>query len=775
MFNKLRSRILFFGIQDAINFIEKKVVLSLLVSFICGTVIIANSSVAPKEKQSIDERIDKLLSQMTIDEKVAQMRIYSANLVIEISEKDSLKIPDLIKKEAKFGVGGIKNPGIQYSPERAAVLNNKLQEFVIKNSRLGIPALLVTESYSGVDATGCTKFGRPIALSSTWNTALIKKVYDVIGREARLRNLNMTHSPVADLARDPRFGRMSETFGEDTYLTTEMIVNAITGMQGDSKGLSSTHIGAVTKHFAGYAQVTGGRNFASIEISPRTLTDEVLPPFKAAVQRANTLGMMASHGDINGVASHANPDLLTRILRQDWGYKGYVVSDAFDIARLHSFMKVANSYEDAVDMALKAGVDVDLFSDQAYVLLPEMVKTHPELIKYIDESVRRVLRTKFTLGLFENPYTNVSKAKNETRNQMAIELANEADLESIILLKNMNNILPLSNNEKKKIALVGPLVTSNTKADFEGVAGANINFVSESGYVLTNNNRGNTLLTSFVDVEKGISKIVETAKNADAVILFVGDDEYTAHEALFVNVLGDRDDLDLANFQDLIFQRLKALGKPVIVALKHRRTLSINEISDKADAILDCWELSEFGDKSIAKLVFGQAVPSGKLPVTVPRSVGQLPCYYSQKEINYKKGYLFTPSTPLYSFGYGLSYTTFKYSNLRLSDSIMNKSNEIKVSIDVQNTGKCTGKEVVQFYIKDLIGSVVRPIKELKYFDKIELKSGEQKTVTFTIQPDVLKYTGLNMKESVEEGRFQVLVGGSSEAQLIGNFRFVEK
>ncbi len=752
----------------------KKLILIVITGLIVAGTLTAQEIKYTQKILPIDVRVEDLLSRMTLEEKVAQMRIFHSNLGVDIDEKDSLVLQEAVKKRLTNGIGGIKSVAFNYSPVKAAMLTNLLQTYIIKNSRLGIPGFFVTESYNGVDAEGCTKFGRPIAMAATWNTPLVKKVYDVVGREARLRGFHLTHSPEADLARDPRFGRMSETFGEDTYLTTEMIVNAVTGLQGDSSGLNSTHIGAVTKHMAGYAQVAGGKNFASIEMSPRTLADEILPPFKAAVQRANTLGIMASHGDINGIASHANGDLLTKILRKDWGFTGYVVSDANDISRLYSFMKVAETPQDAVRLALMAGVDVDLYGEDGYAQLPEMVKNNPELQKFIDNATRRVLRTKFILGLFENPYANVGKAKDEIRNKKAMDLAQEADLESIILLKNNRNILPVENHKKMTIALVGPVLDSNVKASFEKVAGSNFQFIEEKGFELTNRNPSVPVLTAEIENQKGINRILDKSKQADLTILFVGDDEFTSKEAFFNGALGDRDNIDPVGQQDQLLVDLKKPGKPVIVVLKHRRTLSVKTIAQKADAVLDCWELSEFGDKAIANIIFGKVVPSGKLPVTVPRSIGQIPFHYSQKEINFKKGYLFSDSTPLYCFGYGLSYTTFDYSSLQISDSLMNLKSSIKVSVVIRNNGNRTGKEVVQMYLKDLYGSVVRPMKELKGFEKTELKVGESKTVSFTITPEMLEFTRLDMKKSAEPGKFEVTIGSSSDKGLSGSFRLIQ-
>ncbi len=724
---------------------------------------------------AIDERVNDLLSRMTIEEKVAQMRMFHENRGIETDENGNMVLSDNVIYRLQHGIGGIKNPGEHISPENAARLNNQLQAYIIENSRLGIPAFFVTESYNGVDAAGCTRFARPINMASTWNLELVEKAYDQIGREARARGLHLTHSPVADIVRDPRFGRMSEAFSEDTYLATEMVVRAVRGMQGNFEGLNSTHIGAVTKHFAGYAQVAGGLNFASIEISPRTFIDEILPPFKAAVQRASTLGIMPAHGDINGVACHASTWLLTELLRNEWGFEGYVVSDSNDVPRLFYFMKVAETPEDAVVLGLTAGVDIDLYADDGYALLPEMVKEMPHLEKYIDRATARVLRTKFILGLFDNPYVDELAVNHITRHGEAMSLAHNIDLESITLLKNDHKVLPLLPANKPTIALVGPLLGDKTKEYFDEIAGDKAVFFEEKGFSLTDGSSGAPRLSDPNENFKGIKKIIDLANRSDMVFLFVGGDEFTAKEAFFNHALGDRDDVDPVGEQNLLMLELKKLNKPVVVVLKHRRTLSINTFHEHADAILGCWELSEFGDKAIAGIIFGDAVPSGKLPVTVPRSIGQIPIHYSQKEINYKKQYLFTESTPLYPFGFGLSYTEFDYSNPQITDQFVKKNNIVlDISVDVTNIGDRPGKEVVQLYIKDVIGSVLRPDKELKGFQKIELRPGEKQTVTFSITPEMLEFTGLDMEKVIETGEFIAMIGTSSAEYVSIPFQLID-
>jgi len=665
-----------------------------------------------------ESRIEALIAKMSLEEKVGQMRIFHANKGVELGKNDELILSDDVKSRLAQGVAGIKNPGEFLSPEKAALLNNKLQEYIIENNRHGIPALFVTEAYNGVDAKGMTRFGRPINMAATFNPDLVKSVWDVIGREARLRGLHMCHSPEADIMRDPRFGRMSEAYSEDTYLTTEMVVAAVRGVQGDTIGLSEkTHIGAVTKHFAGYGQVEGGLNFAAIQISPRDLRDEIFPPFKAAVQRGETMGIMPSHGDLNGVASHGNRELLTDILRHEWGFDGYTVSDSNDIARLNTFMAVAESEDEAALMGLRAGNDIDLYSDIAYSRLPRLAKDNPEIQALIDEAVRRVLRVKFRLGLFDSPLMDLETVSANIRTEKSLALAYQADLESLILLKNESQTLPLD-TRGKTVALIGPLLGPNTHKTFQSAFSSDTDFISEKGFVLT-------------DADKKRPSLIPPDDKAN-----------------------------LEGFK----------GKTVIVVLKHRRTLAINEAAKSSDAIIDAWDLSEQGDRALAAVISGKSNPSGKLPVTVPRHIGQIPFHYSQKHINFKKDYLFTQDGPLYPFGFGLSYTDFEFSDVRLS-AIKIKNNEtLTATVNVKNTGSASGQEVVQLYIKDLIGSTVRPEKELKSFKKIALMPSEARDVSFEITPEMLAFTGADMISRVESGAFIVQIGNSSQGGLEAKF-----
>ena len=722
---------------------------------------------------AIEARITTLISKMSLEEKAAQMRIFHANKGIELGENDELILSDDVKERLKLGIAGIKNPGEFLTSEKAAILNNKLQKYIIENNRHGIPAVFVTEAYNGVDAKGTTRFGRPINMAATFNPALVKSVWDTIGREARLRGLHMCHSPEADVMRDPRFGRMSEAYSEDTHLTTEMVVAAVRGVQGDTRGLSEkTHIGAVAKHFAGYGQVEGGLNFASIQISPRTLNDEIFPPFKAAVQRGQAIGIMPSHGDLNGVASHGSRELLTDLLRHEWGFDGYTVSDSNDIARLNTFMAVAESEDEAALMGLNAGNDIDLYSEIAYSRLPRLAKDNPKVEAQMDEAVRRVLRVKFQLGLFGDPYIDVETVAPNVRNAESLALAYEADLESVILLKNEDEILPLDVSGKT-IALIGPLMRDAAPQDYQEVFAKDVNIISEVALQLTDEHKNRPNMTPLNDSANaaGIERALAAAKKSDVVVMFLGGDEHTAREAYFNCCYGDRYSLEPVGLQDELLREVKALGKPVIVVLKHRRTLAINEIAKSADAIIDAWDLSEQGDKAVANIIKGVVNPSGKLPVTVPRHIGQIPFHYSQKHINFKKDYLFIEEGPLYPFGFGLSYTDFDFSEITLSENKIANDGSLTASIRVTNIGDRAGKEVVQLYIKDMIGSVVRPEKELKAFQKIELASGESQTIKFDITPEMLAFTDINMDYRVEDGDFRVEIGKSSQGGKLATFK----
>jgi beta-glucosidase len=745
------------------------------IGLILGTIMFTHSAASANciPTTAVDQaRVEAILSRMTLSEKVSQMRIFHANTAnrldtkaggITLGSDGKLILADDITSRFKNGIAGIKNPGEKIDPLNAAKLTNALQRRIIESSPNKIPALFVAEAYNGLDANGSTRFSRPIAMASTWNPQLVENVWDVIGREARLRGFHMIHSPVADIHRDPRFGRMSEGYGEDTFLTSRMVVSAVRGVQGNQIGLKSSHIGAVTKHFVGYGQVDGGRNFASVTISPRDLQDQLLPPFEAAVVSGCTLGIMPSHGDINGVATHGNKALLTEKLRGEWGFDGYVVSDAEDVARLGFFMGVADGDLAAARLGLEAGVDIDLYSERAYANLSKMTEQDPLLVPLIDQAARRVLLTKMKLGLFENPYVDPKVTVRGTHTEVARDLSLKLDLEAAILLKNEKNLLPLTPKNYSQIALIGPLIVEKTEAVFQSIFGLQTKFNVAYGIKLTNEDTASPEIVPANVNAPAFENALEAARRSELAIIFIGDDEFTAKEAYFKDgVRGDRSSLEPVGQQEQLVAAIKAQGKPVIVVLKHRRTLAINKIADQADAILDVWEQGERGDEATAMLLSGKVGPSGRLPVTVPRHVGQLPIHYAQKRINFKKTYLFEKEGPLYPFGFGLSYTRFDYSNISLSSAQLSPNNPITASITITNSGQRLGQEVVQLYISDPVASVTRPAKELKGFQKITLKPGESRIVSFAITPDMLLHTGADMNLDPGYGRFSIEIAPSA-------------
>lgn len=723
-----------------------------------------------------ETRISAMVAKMTLEEKVAQMRMFHSNAnrledkgsAINVLPDGTLTVAEPMRKRYANGIGGVKNPGQKIPLAQGVDLANKFQQDIIASSRFGIPALFVAEAYEGLNVEGSTKFARPITMAATWNPDLVGRAWSVVGREARLRGYHMVHSPVGDIHRDPRFGRMSEGYGEDTFLTTRMLVNAVRGVQGnlDGKaphGIAPTHIGAVTKHFVGYGQVEGGRNFAASSISPRDLEDQYFPPFKAAVREACSLAIMPAHGDINGVASHGSRFLLTEVLRDRWGFDGYVVSDADDINRLGFFMGVAEDDKAAARLGLTAGVDLDLYSERAYVHLPELVAKEPGLMAYIDKATANMLRTKIKLGLFEQTYIDPAVAVAETRNPQSLDLTLAVDLESMTLLKNTDNLLPLDPAAARTIALIGPMMEPATVTAMKAQFGPSTKFLVEPGLKLTNKNLLDSQLASDESNRAGFDRAVEQARQADIVIMFIGDDVFTAKEAFFMgDVRGDRAQLEPVGLQNTLVEAVKALGKPVIVVLQHRRTLTIDAVARNADAIIDIWEPGERGPEAVAMMLAGKANPSGRLPVTVPRSAGHLPAYYSQKRINFHKNYLFEETGPLYPFGFGLSYTSFAYSDLKLSDSKMLPGKPITATMTLTNTGVRTGAEVVQMYISDPVAHVTRPAKELKGFQKVQLAPGESRTLSFTISPDMLEHTGVEMEKDPGYGRFTIQIAPSS-------------
>jgi beta-glucosidase len=732
----------------------------------------------------IERRVADLLSHMTIEEKAAQMTTLWVR-------KPQQRRPhgnfgdrgDFSPEEAaavmKHGIGEIARQRERTDARRGATYANAVQKWLKENTRLGIPALLHEEILHGLMAVGGTNFPTPISLASSWDTELITKIFTAAALETRLRGSHHVLGPNLDLARDPRWGRTEETYGEDPYLVARLGVAAIKAIQGPGPNVDGEHVIATAKHFAAHGQPEGGTNTAPGNFSERMLREIFLPPFEAAVKEAGVLSVMPSYNEIDGVPSHKNYWLLEKLLRQEWGFRGLVAADYNGIAELVSRHKVAVDRADAAQQALHAGVDIELPDPAGYSLLPQLVNEGKVSLALVDKAVARVLRAKFQLGLFENPYVDVERAVRLTNSAAHQQLAAEAARRSLVLLKNEGGLLPLDRNKLQSLAVIGPNAAEVHLGGYsddpqrgisvlQGVrdkVGSHLKVNYAEGCKITKEGGkwwdDRSQLGDAETDAKLIAEAVEVAKSSDAVLLVVGGNEDTNKEAWADNHLGDRDSLDLAGRQNDLVKAVVETGKPTVVLLINSGPLSINYIAEKVPAILEGFYLGQETGVAVADVLFGDYNPAGKLAVSFPRSVGQLPIAYNHKPTA-RRGYLYTSKEPLFPFGFGLSYTTFEYSNLKVTPAQIGTAGQAEVSVTVKNTGNRAGNEIVQLYVRDLVSSVTRPVLELKDFKRITLAPGESKTVSFVITPDKLAFWDLNMNRVVEPGGFEIMVGASS-------------
>ncbi len=644
------------------------------------------------------------------------------------------------------------------------------------NERLGIPMMQYSECLHGLWLPGSTVYPQSIALGSTWDPNTVKAMTTAIAKEAREANLTHCYSPNLDvIAGDPRYGRIEESFGEDPYLVSRMGVAFIEGLQGTGdEQFDENHILATAKHFVAYPENRTGINGGFSDISERRLYEIYLPPFEAAVREAGVGCIMPGHQDLNGVPCHMNDWLLNDVLRDEWGFDGFLVSDNNDVSRLHLMHHIAKNRTEAAVMGLESGVDMDLVigkapENSAYIMkvLGDTLKQNPDLIKYVDQSVARILKLKYKLGLFNQENTDEVKkvvSKPESQ-QLALDIAKK----SVVLLKNDQNLLPLDANKIKSIAVIGPNAHEQVKEGkpytlLGGYAGIPPYYTSVlegirakvGDKVKVNYAKGCTLTG---DSKAGFAKAIAAAKKSDVVILAVGGSTRTCGEGK------DRADLDLFGVQNELVEAIQKTGKPVVAVLINGRPLTINYIAENVPSIIESWYLGMRSGDALADVIFGDYNPGGKLTVSFPRSVGQLPITYLQRPdfVGTGKGnYKFSDKTPLYHFGYGLSYTTFSYGEPKVEDIVINSAEETYVSIDVTNTGKVAGEEVVQLYIRDNYASVGRYNKMLKGFTRIALKPGETQTVTFALNSKNLSLYNKDMEKVVEPGDFTIYVGSSS-------------
>lgn len=712
------------------------------------------------------QEIRRLLNQMTIEEKVAQLGSVAVDDLIENGEFSKEKAEKLLKN----GIGEITRvvgSGLYITPRQAGKIINEIQRFLLENTRTKIPAIVHEECLAGLMGPTATIFPIPLALASTWEPELIKKMAELIRKQALTIGIKQCLSPVLDLCRDPRWGRCEETYGEDPFLVSKMGEAYIMGLQGNNELI------ATAKHFVAHGSPEGGRNTAPVSVGTRELRNVYLYPFEVAVKRANVLAIMPAYHEIDGIPLHANHKLLTKVLRQEWGFNGLVVSDYMGIKMLNTVYKIAENCKEASVLSLTSGVTIEFPSLECFSELVEAVKSGEIPITFIDKAVERVLYVKQLVGLFDNPYVNVEKIPERLDDTESRRLARELALRSIILLKNQNNILPLS--KQLKIAVVGPLADDpmgllgdyhypthlrKFKSDIEivsildGIKRKAQNVTYAKGSELTTTN------------EKLLNEAVDVVKSAEVVIAVVGDmscifdiEKCTSGEGI------DRADLNLPEAQLRLIDILSSLGKLIVLVVIAGRPMSLTPIIDKVSAVIWVWKPGEEGGNAVADVLFGDASPSGRLPVSLPRSVGQLPIYYYRKPSSLGK-YIESSSEPLFPFGFGLTYSTVSYTNFKVLTPEVPINGEIKVSVELENQGKYEIDEVVQVYISREKSSIVMPTKELKSFKRVNLKPGEKKEVEITIPTEALALYNRDLKLVIEPGNYKVLLGKSSSEIL---------
>jgi beta-glucosidase len=723
---------------------------------------------------------------MTLPEKIAQLYCFgrAVELTDILLDEDGSVLPGKMAELFPHGICQLGRPSQRSSPRATAGLTRTIQEFLVEETRLGIPALFNEEGVHGLMATGSTSFPQAIALASTWDESLVEEVYTVVAREARVRGSNYVYAPVLDLARDPRWGRVEETFGEDPHLVSRLGVAAVRGLQGRGPGIDEEHVIACAKHYAVHGQPEGGQNSAPASISERVIREEFLPPFQAVVMEAGVQAVMASYNEVDGIPVHANRWLLQTVLREEWGFRGFVTSDGFGVPQLMLSHRTAADPDEAARSAIEAGVDCEVPKGVCYPSLLAQAKSGKVSMHAIDRAARNILRAKIRLGLLDDLcYADPDQAERVTNCSAHRVLALRAAREAIVLLKNQKDLLPLDTDEIRSIAVIGPNAADLHLGGYaedpglgasvlEGIRqrqGGKARVAYAEGCRITEGVQGQAAWhqdevrrSDPADDAPRIAEAVELARRSDVAVLVIGGNEGTCREGWWFNHRGDRDDLNLLGRQEELVEGVLATGTPTIAVLINGRPLTINFLAENVPAILECWYLGQETGTAVADVLFGEVNPSGKLPVTFPRSVGQLPVYYYHKP-SAKRGYAFAENEPLYPFGHGLSYTTFSYTHLRLSPARIRVDEATRVTVDVANTGERAGAEIVQLYVHDQVGSVTRPVKALKGFRRIVLEPGEARSVAFELTPGELALLDREMQWRVEPGLFDVMVGGSSE------------
>ena len=731
--------------------------------------------------QPIDKRVEDLLGRMTLSEKVGQMNmpcVYIGEL-----GKDAAAKREGCRRFASgnvvpgVGPGGgfftLADNALPEGSRQQAEYFNQLQKLAIETTRLKIPLLQSEEGTHGVMCSGKTIFPEGLAIGSTWNTDLVRQIYTAEGAEARGVGIHQLYTLVIEPNRDPRLGRNQEGYSEDPYLCARIAQSIVQGAQGREVSAPDKVVTGLC-HYPGQSQPVSGFERGAMEISERTLRDVFLVPWVAGIKKEGALGVMATYPAIDGIPTHSSEKILTKILRDELGFRGLVLSEGGGIGTLVT-ERVAENQKQAGEMALKAGVDVGISYEPGYMdLMIENVKEGKVPMALIDRAVRRILHQKMVLGLFESPYVNVDKVSDDAHRELSLQVAHEG----IVLLKNERNLLPLENEFTKSIAVIGPNAddVANQLGDYTPR-----NVLQNIVTVLAGikNKVGPKTKVYYVKgcnaIGEGLNELEaarEAARKAQVAVVVVGEHENGDGEGR------DVASLDLTDPQEQLLKAVVETGTPTVLVLINGRPLSIRWAAAHVPAIVEAWRPGEEGGTAVADILFGDYNPSGRLPITIPRHVGQLPMYYnySPSKAYWKsvRGYVDMDASPLYEFGYGLSYTHFEYTDLRIQPAEIQPEGSVHVSVQVRNTGDNAGQEVVQLYLHDEIASVSRPVKALKGFQKISLDSDQSKTVEFVLTPEDLSLLDRSMTRVVEPGSFEVMVGSSSESiRARGHFKVV--
>lgn len=724
----------------------------LLISF--SVFFVACGSKQSSGDAALDQRVDSVLQLMTLEEKIGQLVLYTSDWDVTGPTLRSTYMEDIRKGHC----GNIFNA-------HTTAYVRELQRIAVEESRLGIPLLF------GYDVIHGHKTIFPISLgeSASWDLEAIEKGARVAAIEAAASGLNWTFAPMVDISVEPRWGRVSEGAGEDPFLGSKIAAARVRGFQGKDNDLSDTlTVLATVKHFAAYGAPQAGRDYNTVDMSERTFLDIYLPPYKAAID-AGAMSVMTSFNELDGVPATGSKYLMTDLLRDQLGFKGFVVTDYTSINEMVHHGVAADDAEAGL-LAIKAGVDMDMQGEVYFKYLKKQVEDGLVDEKLIDESVRRVLKVKFMLGLFDDPYRycNPEREKRYVYAPEHLEAALDVAKKSMVLLKNDNQVLPLSKGDK--LAVIGELATSTRDMLGSWKAAGDWDFMKSSlDELKAYNGEGNIIFAEgakkFGTDRSGFAAAVAAARRADKVVFFMGEDWEWSGEA------ASRTDISMPGVQTELLAELKKTGKPIVVVLMNGRPLVLERENALADAMLETWYPGTMGGKAITQVLFGEYNPSGKLTMTFPLNLGQVPVYYNAKNTGrpiylpndkYKSKYIDSPNDPLFPFGYGLSYTTFEYSDITLSTTELSANGELTARVVVKNAGKYDGEEVVQMYVRDLVGSVTRPVKELKGFEKVMIKAGESKEITFKITPDMLAFHRIDMTYGTEPGDYKLYIGGNS-------------